>query len=189
MESLLNLVPVILEGALILGIQVGLEVRSHVSLGQPNHVLWLALVLGTVVYRIMSPVEEVVGLGVFPVAGLSPPSDALPTSVWGSGSGSWASYPAPVPGSELLCLALLLSCMQHQLDHLLLLHLCYSLVMHTTTKKSWLQWFEARKERVRRRKVRKGRRQEEELRGGRREEGKEEERDKKRRSDLEPCRD
>ncbi len=60
LEGPLNLIPVLGEATLELGIEVG-------SPGQPNHVLWPALVLGTVVHHAEHPVEEVVGRGVLSV--------------------------------------------------------------------------------------------------------------------------
>ncbi len=56
LESLPDLIPVFWEGALVLGIQIGLDVLSHVSQSQPNHVLRSALVLGTVVHHAVHPV-------------------------------------------------------------------------------------------------------------------------------------
>ncbi len=72
LEGSLDLIPILWEGAPVLGIQVGLDIWSHVLVGlsQPDHVLRSTLVLGTVVHHAVYPVEEVGGWEVFPVEGL-----------------------------------------------------------------------------------------------------------------------
>ncbi len=69
-EGPLDLIPVVREGALVLGIQIGLHVWTHVGPGQTNHILVPTLVLDTVVHHAVHPVEEVVGWEVFPIEGL-----------------------------------------------------------------------------------------------------------------------
>ena len=69
-EGLLDLIPILREGALVLGVQIGLDIWSHVGPGQPDHILVPTLVLVAVVHHTVHPVEEVIGWGVFPVEGL-----------------------------------------------------------------------------------------------------------------------